>query len=142
MAGRFFYPIFHLSDSMLAGTMSTAIEDTIGFHAVTDDPATAVRAGGRQGVDGTFEAIEDMRLAVDPDFKTFVVHIPTDFTSLVILHLIHDLPLSDLAFFTGCLCLPDVLTSGASLRRSRLGLFRDVAASFRLKAISQHVHRL
>jgi hypothetical protein len=74
--------------------MGTAIKDAFRLHAVTDDPAAAMRAGWRQGVDRTFEAIEDMRLTSNPHFKTFIVHIPTYFTSHVIPLLIHYLPLS------------------------------------------------
>src|SRR6266540_5905534 len=81
---RFLYPIFKLVDSMLTGTVGTAVKDTIRLHAVTDDPATAVRAGWCQCMDRTFKAIEDMRLTSDPHLKTFIVHIPTHFTSLII----------------------------------------------------------
>ena len=81
-------------DAVLAGTVSTAIKNAVRLHAVPDDPATAVRAGGRQGVNGTFETIEDMRLTIDPHFETFVIHIPTYFTPHVIPLLIHNLPLS------------------------------------------------
>jgi hypothetical protein len=79
---------------MLAGTVSTAIKDALRLHPVPDDPAAAVRAGGRQGVDSTFKTIEDMRLAIDPYFETFIIHIPTYFAPHVIPLLIHDLPLS------------------------------------------------
>ena len=136
MGGRFLYPIFHLSDSMLAGTVSTAIKHTLRLHSVADDPAAAMGAGRRQGVDGTFEAIEDMRLTVDPNFKAFIVHIPTDFTSPGILLSIHDLPLFSLAFLTGGLGLPDILTPRPGLRRSWLGLLGNIPAVFSLEAIT------
>jgi hypothetical protein len=79
---------------MLAGTMCTAVKDAIRLHAMTDDPAAAVRAGWRQCMDRTFKAIEDMRLTVDEHFKTFVVYVTAYFTSLMIPLLIHYLPLS------------------------------------------------
>jgi hypothetical protein len=79
---------------MLTGAMGTAVKDTIRLHTMTDDPATAVRAGWRQRVDCTLKAIEDMRLTSDPQLKTFIVHIPTHFTSLIVPLLIHHFPLS------------------------------------------------
>jgi hypothetical protein len=79
---------------MLAGTVSTAVKDTLRLHAMTDDPAATVRAGWRQCLDGTFEAIEDMRLTTHSHFKTFVIHIPAYFTSLIVPLLIHYFPLS------------------------------------------------
>ena len=81
-------------DAVLAGTVSTAIKNAVRLHAVPDDPAAAVRAGRRQGVNGTFETIEDMRLTIDPHFETFIIYIPTYFTPHVIPLLIHNLPLS------------------------------------------------
>jgi hypothetical protein len=74
--------------------MGTAVKDAFRLHAMTDDAAAAMRAGWRQGMDRAFETIEDMRLTSNPHFKTFIVHIPTYFTSHVIPLLIHDFPLS------------------------------------------------
>jgi hypothetical protein len=79
---------------MLAGAMRTAIKDPIGLHAMPDDTAAAMGAGGRQGVDRALETIKDMRLTIDPYFKAFVVHIPTNFASHPVPFLIHHLPLS------------------------------------------------
>lgn len=79
---------------MLARAVSTAIKDPVCFHAVADNPAAAMGAGWRQGVDGTFETIEDMRFVPDPYLKTLVVHVPAYFASHIIPLLIHDLPLS------------------------------------------------
>jgi hypothetical protein len=81
-------------DPVLAGTVSAAVKDTLRFHAMPDNPAVTMRAGWRQGMDRTFETVEDMRLTSDSHFKTFVVHIPTYFTSHIIPLLIHYLPLS------------------------------------------------
>ena len=75
--------------SMLAGAVGTAIKDSICLHAVTDDPTAAVRTRGRQGVNGTFKAIEDMGLTTYPHFKTFIVHVTAYFTALIIPLLIH-----------------------------------------------------
>jgi len=86
---------------VLAGTVSTTIEHPVRFHAVANNPTAAVGAGWRQGVDGAFETIEDMRLTIDPHFKTFVVHVPAYFTSHIIPLLIHHLPLSFSTHFDG-----------------------------------------
>ena len=86
---------------MLAGTVSTAIEYPVRFHAVTDNPAAAMGAGWRQGVDGTFETIEHMRLTIDPHFKTLIVHVSAYFTSPIIPLLVHHLPLSVSTHFDG-----------------------------------------
>jgi hypothetical protein len=56
---------------------------------MTDDPAAAMGAGRGQGMDRTFETIEDVRLASDAHFKALIVHVPAYFTSLVIPLLIH-----------------------------------------------------
>jgi hypothetical protein len=47
-------------DPVLFGTMGAAIEDAVCFHAVANDAAAAMCAGGRQGMDGTFEAIKSV----------------------------------------------------------------------------------
>jgi hypothetical protein len=75
--------------SMLAGAVGTAVKDSICLHAVPDDPTAAVRTGGRQGVNSTFKAIENMRLTTYPHFKTFIVHVTAYFTALIIPLLIH-----------------------------------------------------
>jgi hypothetical protein len=89
LSRRFLYTIFKFIDSVLAGAVGAAIEDTLCLHAVTNNPTAAVRAGWRQGLDGTLEAIEDMRLAAHPHFKTFIIHVAAYFTSFIIPLLIH-----------------------------------------------------
>src|ERR1039457_7403408 len=44
-----------------------------GFHAVTDDLSSASIALGRHRVDGAFETVEDVGLAVPSDLKGLVV---------------------------------------------------------------------
>ena len=53
---------------------------SIGFHAVADDSAVAVRANRRQRVDRAFEAIERVMLAGHDHFKRFVMFIFANFT--------------------------------------------------------------
>jgi len=95
---RFLNPILKFIDSVLAGAMGAAIKDALCLHSMTDDPATTMGAGWCQGMDRAFKTIKDMRLAVDPHFEAFVVHIPAYFTSRVIPLLIHNLPLSFISF--------------------------------------------
>ena len=49
------------------------------LHAVTDDPALAVRANRRQRVDRALEAIEGVVLASDNHLKGLVIFIFTNF---------------------------------------------------------------
>jgi len=94
------YPIFEFIDSMLAGTMGTTVKDTFRFHTMTDDSAATMRAGRCQGMNRTFETIKDMRLASDPHFEAFIVHVTAYFTSHIIRLLIHHLPLSLIHFYS------------------------------------------
>jgi hypothetical protein len=53
-----------------------ATEDlSIGFHAVTDHPALAVRANRCERVDRAFEAIEGVMLPGNDHFKRFVIFV-------------------------------------------------------------------
>jgi hypothetical protein len=57
-----------------------AAEDlSVGFHAVPDDSAVAVRADRRQRVDRAFEAIECVMLSGYDHFKRFVIFIFANF---------------------------------------------------------------
>jgi hypothetical protein len=87
---------------MLLGTVGATVEDTIFFHAVTDDAAATMRTSGCQGVDRTFKAVKDMSLTADSHFKTFIVNVSAHLTSHTIFPgstptFIHDLPLSTFA---------------------------------------------
>jgi len=68
-------------NAMLLGTVCTAIKNAIRFHAVTNDSAAAMRASGRQRVDGTLETVEDMRSAAHTNLKTLIINIPTNLAS-------------------------------------------------------------
>jgi hypothetical protein len=59
--------------------MNAAIDLSVGFHAVPDDPAIAVRADRRQGVDRAFEAIECVMLSGYHYFERFVIFIFANF---------------------------------------------------------------
>jgi hypothetical protein len=69
------------SDPFLVSAMGAAKEGAGDLDAVPDDRAIAMLAMGRQGMDGAFEAIEVMRVAVDDDLDGFVIFISADFTA-------------------------------------------------------------
>jgi hypothetical protein len=57
-----------------------ATEDlSIGFHAVADHPAVAVRANRRERVDCAFEAIEGVMLTGNDHFERFVIFVFANF---------------------------------------------------------------
>jgi hypothetical protein len=59
--------------------MDAAEDLSIGFHAVADHPALAVRANRRERVDCAFEAIEGVMLAGNDHFKRLVIFIFANF---------------------------------------------------------------
>jgi len=53
--------------------MDAAKDLSIGFHAVADHPALAVRANRRERVDCALKAVERVMLASDDYLKRFVI---------------------------------------------------------------------
>jgi hypothetical protein len=60
--------------------MNAAIDLSVGFHAMPDDPAVAVWADRRQRVDRAFEAVECVVLSGYDHFKRLVIFILANFT--------------------------------------------------------------
>jgi hypothetical protein len=60
--------------------MNAAIDLSVGFHAMSDDPAVAVWADWRQRVDRALEAIECVMLSGYDHFKRLVIFILANFT--------------------------------------------------------------
>jgi|GEM_PF-1509217 hypothetical protein len=60
--------------------MNAAKNLPIRFHSMPNDSALAVRTYGRQSVDGTLEAVEDVALAADDDFERLVILVFANFT--------------------------------------------------------------
>jgi hypothetical protein len=58
--------------------MGAAKEVALVLHAVADDLAAAVDAGGRQRVHGALEAVKGMGLAVHFDGESLVVLVSTN----------------------------------------------------------------
>jgi len=62
------------------GAARTTEESSVVFDAVTDDPAAAVSALWRQGMNGAFERVEYVSFAFHRDGERFVVIVAADFT--------------------------------------------------------------
>src|SRR5687767_11363929 len=130
---------------VLLSTVGTAIEDAICLHAVTNHPAPAMRASGRQRVDGTFETVEDVRFTLHSYFKTLIVYITAYFTPPAVVplccsHVSHCLPLS-LTVLARRLCFPDVLTPGTGLRHGRFGTLGNIPARFGFETVPADMDR-
>ena len=65
----------------MTAAMRAAVYGGIDLDSVPDDPAAAVRARGRQGLNCTFERIEGMGLAPNQNLKGFVVIVPACFAN-------------------------------------------------------------
>jgi hypothetical protein len=82
---------------MLLCAVRAAVKYAIGLHAMTNDTASTMRAGGRQRMDGAFETVENMRDTAHAYLKTLIVYVAAYFTSHTICltsSFIHRLPLS------------------------------------------------
>jgi hypothetical protein len=60
--------------------MNTAEDLSFFFNAVSDDPAAAVRALGRQGMNRAFETVEYMRCPRESHLEGLVVVVSANFT--------------------------------------------------------------
>src|SRR6185503_13030846 len=67
-------------DAALGGAVGATEEAPVGLDPVADDLAAAVRALGRQGVNGALEAVEDVRPPRELHFERLVVVVSADFT--------------------------------------------------------------
>jgi hypothetical protein len=70
----------HRAHAFLVGTMRAAVKYAIGLDAVPDNLAPAMVALGREGVDGTFETIEEMRVTIHDDLDRLVIIVSAYFT--------------------------------------------------------------
>jgi len=136
-------------DAVLLGTMGTTEKDTIHLHAVTNDSTSTMRARRCQGMDGAFEAIEYMGLAVLAHFKTLVICVAAYLTfgelasssSELIFFSFHYTPLSSLLLVPGGLRFLDVLPPRLRLRGCRLGALGDIPPRLGFKAVAAHMDR-
>src|SRR5262245_15267131 len=73
-------PVGHARDAGHLRAVRAAKKVTTRFHAMTDDLAAAVFAGGRQRMDGALEAVEDVRFPGRDQLERLVVLVAADFT--------------------------------------------------------------
>jgi len=74
--------IANAGDAGGLGAVRAAIENTLVFNSVADDPAAAMRARGRENLDRTLEAVEDVVPAGMADRERLVVFVATQLASL------------------------------------------------------------
>jgi hypothetical protein len=67
-------------NSFLVRAVGAAVKYSVGFDAMADHLAAAVRALWRQQVDRAFKAIEGVRFSRHDDFERFIVFIAAGFT--------------------------------------------------------------
>jgi hypothetical protein len=73
------YAVFQLRLACRARAMDATEDLSIGFHAVSHDPAVAMGAHRRQCMDRTFEAIERVTLSGNNHLERFVIFILANF---------------------------------------------------------------
>jgi hypothetical protein len=71
--------IVNTHDTGFLRAMSTAVERALGFDAMADDSALAVRARRRQCVDRALETVENVGLSGVNHFKGLIVVVSADF---------------------------------------------------------------
>jgi hypothetical protein len=69
-------------DAVLFCAVGATVKDTVFFHAMPEDLASAVDATRRQGMDGAFETVEYMCLAIHAYFEPFIVFVSAYFAYL------------------------------------------------------------
>jgi len=73
-------PLFAIAKGRAATTMAGAVraaeEMPVALHAMAYDPAAAVLARGSEPLDGTFETVKGVGLALSGDDKRFVIVVP------------------------------------------------------------------
>jgi hypothetical protein len=65
--------------SRVAGTVRTAEDLAIGFHAMADDPTLAMGTGRGEGMDRTLETIKRVTSAGNSNLHALVILVATDF---------------------------------------------------------------
>jgi hypothetical protein len=83
--GRTSDPVPHPGRLLLhVGAVGATVDGTVDLHAVPDHPHAAMGAGGREGVDGALEAVEDVAGPIHHDLERLIVTVPA---SLAMLHI-------------------------------------------------------
>lgn len=66
--------------TILAGTVVAAVEGSVRFQTVPDNLAATICASRCENMDGTFETIEYMCLAVQMHFETLIILVAANLT--------------------------------------------------------------
>ena len=74
------YPVFQALHTLVLGATGAAEDFTVGFDAVADYPAIAMRANRRHGVDCTFETVKCHCLSALCNLKGLIVIVAADIT--------------------------------------------------------------
>src|SRR5690349_16939666 len=120
--------------------MRAAIQSVYRLHTMTDNAASTMGAGGRQGMGRALETVEHMRLTTYSHLKAFIVDITAHLTGRRLISqrlfiLIHSclflglLPSSGLRLF-------DVLVLRSVLSCRRLRTFRHIRPILGLEAVA------
>jgi hypothetical protein len=72
-------PVFQLRFARGARAVDAAEDLSVGFNAMADDPAVAVRANRSQRVDRALEAVEGVVLPTNDYFKRLVIFVFANF---------------------------------------------------------------
>jgi hypothetical protein len=72
-------PVFQLRFARGARAVDAAEDLSVGFNAMPDNPAVAVRANRSQRVDRALEAVERVALSTNHYFKRFVIFVFANF---------------------------------------------------------------
>ena len=72
-------PVFQLRLARRASAVCAAVDLSVGFNAVPDNPAVAVRANRRQRMDRALEAVEGVPFSTNDYLKRLVIFIFANF---------------------------------------------------------------
>src|SRR5205085_7715152 len=78
LCGAILGAISHLVLAGVLRAVGATVESPVGFHAVAYDLAVTVRALRRECMDGAFEAVECVGLAITNDLECLVVVVSAD----------------------------------------------------------------
>jgi hypothetical protein len=73
--------VSNLVNPLKMGTVRAAIEHTVAFHSVTDDPAATMKACWSKGLNRAFKGVERITMSLDYNIKALVVVVVTNFAN-------------------------------------------------------------
>jgi len=72
--------VIHADYALLSGTMGAAKISRVGFYAVTDNFASAIRTNRREPVNRAFKTIEDVTVSRRNYLKSQIIIVAANFT--------------------------------------------------------------